>query len=316
VAIVSVYQLFEGRGGSADYAMSRTYTRLYEVYTDNDFDDAVTAGTAPGLLPIMGELHPEDLQAFVSNRDIQQDAADSRRWLVTITYTTQPPAEAANAEAIQPGEAGGQEPGDRPENPLLRAARWRGSFQQREEVLRSAYATDDDGNNVGGSKAVTNSAGIPYDPPVMFDTGDAGFTVQKNYSSLTLPQLADFYQAVNQFAWRGFAPRTVKIVGIDFEASFENAVFFWAVTWSFAVRENGWEKRILDAGLTERFTLEHLPPADPVYQWRTIRDPQTGEPITEPVPLDGNGRRLTPGEPPVFLRFSAYKQRPFATLGF
>lgn len=324
MAVTSCHKLWEGRGGSADFQMRRTYTQVFEVYTDSVTDDAVIAGTVPvgvpDVLPAMGDPHQEDPYAIVTGRAPSQDAADPLRWLVTITYDTQPGGGTqggtqAQQESLQPAENGGaaQSPGNRSENPLQRPASWKGTFQQVQEVLRSAYKTDQDGNNIGGSVAVTNSAGFLFDPPVMVEESRHVITITKNYSSLSLASIKQLRDSVNKTAWKGFPPRTLRVVGIEYSSAFENGVAFWQVTYSLAEKEDTWDIRVLDAGLCERWQIgTDSGTGAPIYEFRTILD-KHGNPVTEPVPLS-NGKKLAPGAPEAYLVFSGYRQREFNTL--
>lgn len=308
-------ELFEGRQGADPYDRHRTYTRVYEVYTDDDDDGPATAG-GTALLPRLGASHPEDVQAVVVRVNPVQDPADPRRWLVNIEYDTQPPM----PDALQPesptGDPGAeQSPADRPDNPLNRPAVWHGSFQQIQEVLRDAYLTDANGVNIGGSKPVVNSAGFLFDPPVMVERSRPVLTITKNIPSLNIFQLNDLVDSVNTVAWKGLEVRTARCVGVEFGSGFENGVFFWQVTWTLALKFDKWDLRVLDAGFAERVVTgtDPGPPPAPIIELRPILDPQ-GNPITEPVPLDGNGRKLGVNQPEVYLLFSGYKQRDFNTL--
>lgn len=311
MAVDTVVELFEGRNGRDEFDRHRTYTRVFEVYTTDDDDGPATAGGS-ALLPRLGDSHPEDSQAVVVAVVPAQDSADPRRWIVNIDYDTQPPL----PEALQPesptGDPGAEQtPADLPDNPLNRPAIWRGSFQQIQEVLRDAYLTDANGDNIGGSKPVVNSAGFLFDPPVMVERSRPTLTITKNIPSLNIFALNDVVDSVNKTAWKGLEIRTARLVGVEFQSGLENGVFFWTVSWTFALKFDKWDIRVLDAGLAERVVVPSVPgQPGPQYEIRPILDPQ-GNPITEPVPLDGNGKRLAPNQPEVYLLFSGYKQRDF-----
>lgn len=312
MAITSVYQLFDGRGGSADANMARTYTRVYEVYVDSPYDDAVTAGTAPGYLPVMGEPHSEDLAAFVTNRDIQQDAADPLRWLVTITYTTQQPGTesvTAPGESLQPNGGGSQAPGDRSENPLARVAAWRVNFQTTQEPATVGFKVANNGDVAVLPTAILNSAGLPFDPPVMVEVSRPVVSVTKNIVNLDLNKLTDLQDSVNSKAWKSFPPRTVRVSGIEVNSAFENGVAFWSITYHFAVNWRTWDVQPLDAGFHERIQTASVPVA--TYEWREITDDHGAQ---GPYPLDGNGRVLDPSQDPVYLRWVATKENDFNTM--
>lgn len=305
--VVSCNELFEGRTGRDDFTKHRTFTRVFELYTDSDADGAPTAGGYAGL-PRLGNSHPEDVAAVVVAVVPQQDGADPRRWLVTIEYDTQPPL----PEALQPDGGDQTEPGAIAENPLARKPIWKFGFQQLTETLRSAYLTNADGVNIGGSKPVVNSAGFMFDPGIQVEVSRPIITVTRNFPDIDTGFLIDMIDAVNKTSWKSLTPRQARCVGIEANSNWENNVFFWSITFTFALKQDTWDVRVLDAGLFERIQIGDTPDG-PVFQIRAILDPQ-GNPVTEPVPLNGAGRRLPPGNPETYLVFSAYKQRDFNTL--
>lgn len=338
-----------------DWTGRRVYTRTFLVVTDNNANDGesvLEASNSLGL-PAIGDRHPENDAALVTERNPEQDSAYPRRWFVTVVNDTQPggPAGGDNGAASSqqesllpntanagtfPSDSGGnlggapnggalgsqstsaasspQTPGQRPDNPLERPYSVSGSFQQTTEVLREAFKTDDNGNNVKGSKSVLNSAGLMFDPPVTVEVSRPLMRIKKNYAELYLANLCELQDAINYDWFKGFPPRTLRCVGIEYESGYENGTAFWSVTYNFAVNWLGWEIRVLDAGLYERFEIgTDAATGKPVYEWRAIRD-KHGEPITEPVPLDGKGKKKKPDDPETYLVFSAYKQRLFNSL--
>lgn len=316
MAITSVELLFEGRGGNADWMQRRTYTRIYEVLTDDATDDAVTAGTAPGSLPVMGQSHPEDPAAVVVSRAPSQDSDRPTRWLVAIGYDTQPPGSASPESAqgggsAQPVEAGGGEtaPGEQPENPLSRPAKWRVTFERITETARDAYKVDENGDNIGGTKPIANSAGDPFDPGIQVDRSYPVITITKNLPNLELAKMEELENAVNKTNWKGRAPRTVRCVGVEAESNWENGYTFWAYTFSLAIKSDNWDERVLDAGYRWRENVGST--VNPDWRYYPFLD-ESGNP--RKGLLDGNGGKLADGEPEVFKLFSVRKQRDFNAL--
>ena len=85
-------------------------------------------------------------------------------------------------------------------------------------------------------------------------------------------------------------------------------MFFWAVTYTFAVKWDTWDLRILDAGFHE---IEHdsvLGTDAPAI----IKD-KTGQ-NSGPWLLNGSGVRLAAGGTPVYKRYSVFKLRNFGAV--
>ena len=90
----------------------------------------------------------------------------------------------------------------------------------------------------------------------------------------------------------------------------ENGAAFWQITYTLAVKRDTWDVKVLDAGYAELdpgSVGAGVPP-----HWVKIVDDFGHEP-TEPVPLNGSGRRLTPGDDPVYLSFRVYREVSYAT---
>lgn len=312
MALVSVEPLFTGRSGQASFDNNRTFVRVYEVYTDNPYDDAVIAGTAPGFLPVMGDPHPENPAAIVSDRNIVQDDADPLRWLVTITYNTH----LNLPDAVQPDGGTPANPADIAENPLRRPTIWKCTVQQVQEVARSGFPVDDAGNFGLLPKPITNSAGFLYDPPVMIEVSRPVITATRNLAFEPILHAMEIGDIVNSLPWRGIPARCARVVGAEAEGVFENNVAFWRLTYSFAIKWDTWDARPLDAGTMERIVQfgdggGGVPVTTTKFQ--AILDP-AGNPVTEPVPLDGNGRKLAANAGEVYRRYSCYRIRNFNTV--
>lgn len=313
-----MHELFEGRTGEDNFTRHRTYSRYFEILTTSDSDDVATAGSYASL-PRLGDSYPSDAFAVCVGVVPTQDSLNPRRWLVEIKYDTQPDrgtGAGGVADALQPVEAGGGSaaPGTLDENPLLRPTKWKITFQQSTEALRTAYARDKvTGLNVGGSVEVVNSAGLMFDPGITVEVSRPVLTITKNYADFSIAAAADLIDSVNTTTWQGLTSRQARCIGIETESTWENGVFFWPVTYSIALKQDTWDMRILDAGTVEGWKIGHDFLGRPIYEYHAILD-TTGNPVNDPVPLDGAGRRRPIGLPEVYLLFSAYKQRDFNSL--
>jgi hypothetical protein len=93
----------------------------------------------------------------------------------------------------------------------------------------------------------------------------------------------------------------------------------------FLIKAEGHQPKVLDVGrrilLTEKEFIDAQHEAEladldkrTVSPFRAITD-ANGDPITDPVPLDGKGQVLAPGKEPVALTFKTHKTMRFADLG-
>ncbi|MCE9564930.1 MAG: hypothetical protein K8U57_23090 [Planctomycetes bacterium] len=304
MAVTYVNELFEGRTGEDTFKRHRTYVRTFEVLTDSDNDNVITVGSCP-LLPRLGSAYPGDVFALCTSVRPMQDNDQPRRWIVTIGYDTELDLK------MSPDEDDGLDAGDIPENPLLRPVKWKITYQQTTEVLRRSYLLDDNDNQIPGSKPVKNSAGFLFDPPPTIEVSRPLITATKNVPRLNMSYIAQTQDAVNSKPWMGLDARCVRCVGIDAESGFENGVWFWQISYTFAVKFDNWIFRILDAGTWEKGDLGSA--FGHATGLRPIMDP-SANPITEPVPLNGAGMRLPIGNPEIYLRFMGYRQVDFNTL--
>lgn len=320
MAVVWVREVWEGRGGSDDWDRKRDFTRSFQVLTDDTGDGPSVVAQAAGI-PLLGSAHPDDAAALMVGIKASQDSSSPYLWSVTCEYTTQ--IEFPEAVPVDPGTGQTEpdtpgdapetpEPAERQENPLDRAPVWKISFQETQEPLRRAYEYDADGELTGELIAVVNSAKLPFDPPVMIEASRIIVAVTFNVARVNMRKMADLKDSVNSVAWYGMPARTVRCVGAEASSKYENSLSFWEVTYTFALKDDTWDIRVLDSGYAELIPGS-APPRPVVDHWQKIKDP-FGVEATEPVPLDGNGRKLTPGNPEVYKVFRGYKERDFNTL--
>ncbi len=277
MAVTDVNEIWDGRSG-ADDGSTRTRERIWRIITDDPFDDAPIVEAAVGV--VAGDPHPNDFGAKA--RSINARQGESRLvWLVTVSYSS--------AKDLQP-------------NPLNDPAEisWDGEPFQRPLIK------DKDG------KAVLNSAGDPFDPPIMRDDNRPVASVTKNVGSVPTWVL-NYRDVVNsdQFTLDGLtiAAGKAKIKWISVSPRQErNGVSFRTLAFQIHLNKDGWAFEVLDRGFRE------LDPNDATKRIQ-IRDDEKRL-VTEPVLLDGSGARLAdPDENnAVFRDFDGYEELPFSVL--
>ena len=187
---------------------------------------------------------------------------------------------------------------------------------------------------------VVNSAMIPFNPPLERNATRISLRYSKNLEEYPQQQAAQFHRAVNEeavtfdfkyqklkFAIEPYKAQCVAINGTFNEA---NGIKFWRVTWDILVDDEfGFREKVVDRGLHARAmvgdpdgrggTITSVS-ADQVT-WRRITD-KNGNPVSEPVLLNGNGQPLQlkgggsfEAIEPVYITYSIYPEKPFVQIG-
>jgi hypothetical protein len=110
-------------------------------------------------------------------------------------------------------------------------------------------------------------------------------TIQKNRASFSQSVAIDYQDAINSDSFLGFSAGKVKVAGISATSQTENKVFFWAVTYEFHFRREGWQVETLDQG-RNCLILENLVP---IFQ-RAAHD---GQPIYN-MPVARRSKKRSP----------------------
>ncbi|HYH67161.1 MAG TPA: hypothetical protein VD866_20865 [Urbifossiella sp.] len=300
--MASAEEVWEGRQATSSWPDKRVYTRVFDVTTDSPFDDAATAAAVVGISK--GDPHPTDDVAVCVSINPSQKADSPTLWQVSYGYDSHPEI----PEVLQPDATGGVSPPEpvtpaeaaaAGENPQSKQPVWKVSFQQTQEPAVKDRNLD----------PVWNSARLPFDPPIMVEVSRPIVTVTFNKPSFGLDHAEYIQDAVNSETWRGMEPRTCRLIGVEAQSMQENGVAFWSVSYTLAIKRDTWDYRPLDCGFAE-WDLGSPGLGIPA-RWVKIVDDYGKEP-TEPVPLNGSGRKLTPGDAPVYLRFRIYREISFA----
>lgn len=254
----------------------RTYIRELLFSSNDPDDDEVAVGNQPEVPPL-GSIHPSDNFAYLQSIEVD-NFAPYAGWKVTLTYSTE------------------RELSEEPtQDPAL--TEWDGELYQRPLVI------DKDGD------AVCNSAGDPFDPPVMRDDSRLVSTTVKNMTAVPT-WIMSYADAVNSdaFTLDGFPvgvgqakmqrPRVSKPM-------IRNNIQYREVTFVIQYREGGWLSEPLDIGFRKLDGSNRV----------NITD-SNGDFVTAPVPLDGSGDVLADPSPTnnVTLSFTQYTTLPFSIL--
>ena len=257
---------------------ARTYVRKFLLRTTSQADGPFAVGSNASL-PIIGNAHPEDANAFCVSLQVE-NTAPWAGWTVTANYSDERTID---------------------DTPTDDAAEISWGSEQFQKVA----AFDRDGN------AIVNSAGDLFDPPAMMDDSRRVVTVTKNLA--TVPAwILDYQDAVNSDTFTvdgvSIAVGKAKMQAVTVSPKQRrNNTVFRAVTFTIHLQRDGWGLDILDAGYNRK---------DPNDATERLPITVHGVLPSAPFPLNGSGAPLENPSPAncVFRTFNVYKTRAFSSL--
>lgn len=235
-------------------------------------------------LPQKGDAHPEDSNLICISRGVSSISDDKRIREVTCSYSS------LTTDTVTE------------EDPLKRDPKitW-GTFET------SVVAEKD---NAGG--AIENSAGDPYQNPLMVDNAHLEVTIVRNEASYDPDRALSFTGKVNKggvtIAGKISTARQAKLVQYTGSNQKENEISFWSVTYKFRFKEDTWDTQILDQGFNRIALIGGAILNIPIID-------ESQQDITVPAKLDKNGQPLAKGLPPEFNTFVLLKEADFSGLG-
>lgn len=298
MAVTSVEKMWSGRSGADTLLNHRTYRVVYEIIVDDPTTSEVDIVNATGV-PQVGSALAIDSGAYMVDFELAVSDDSPFIFYFTAKYDSKPEL----PEAFDPG-AEGAEPGDIDANPLLRPAVWSVSFTKTTEPAVKWYAINNLGVMDANLSLIRNSAKLPFDPPATIEVSRPILRATKNIAptAATLSFFMSLQDRVNDRVWRGLAKHVARIDGVTGAGKKENGINFVEVAIDIALKWDTWALQLLDCGYAELTT--RTVPGPPVAQqktWTKIRDP-FGQEASEPVPLNGAGRKLAPDADPVYLK--------------
>lgn len=230
--------------------------------------------------------------------------------------------------------------GDPTDDPLsFRATISEQTVQYTKALTKATYVKGFSGDaevyRVPGSVGpVQNSAGIPVLPPPEVEDSRVVVRIGRPAALIAATAHDDMINAVNltsftidHFGYLRFVPaKTARIREITVGLRRENNTDFWEKEVHLDIFPDTWRLKIYDLGLVARAapgdpdgnggTLSQSDMVTGVPQYRQILD-KDGNPITDPVPLNGNGQPAVPGAAPVQIEYIQYpKEREFRNYTF
>ncbi len=261
-------------------------SRSFSVRTDSLESEDTIANHAS--TPQLGDSHPDSSFSICSSRKFNQDANSPLDWLITCQYTT-------DWETVETET-----------DPLLFRPQvtWGTQYVQRPLVVDAADS----------SKKVLNTAGDPFDPPVMTDRPLTTCSISMNVAAIP-SWIFSLRNKVNN------AALTIRGVSIAEELAllrnltisddrYKNGTLYFRVEIELLIDEDGHKVKILNDGLHELDVS------------RTGTEKRThimfdGEPISQPIPLDVDGKAISSDDLPdsaLILEFVQYPPADFSVL--
>lgn len=264
----------------------RTYTRAFRLTATSQSEGPYLVGSHPGL-PIYGEVHPEDPQAWCNGIRITNDA-DWTGWVARYTYST------ARELAIDPTS-----------EPAIITVNTE-QFQKVAEKDITGYS-------------ICNSAGDPFDPPYMIDDSRRVIMISKNMSGHP-SWILNYADVVNSdvFTIKGvsYAVGQGKVQRVTIgEDQVRNGVQFNVVTIEIHLQRNGWLLEPLDVGFRQ-LAYDGTTRINIYNPAATTSETGELERVTAPVQLDGAGKAQTDPTTAtaVYGSFIVYETAPFSVL--
>lgn len=282
----------------------RSYTLVCRVETDNPLIGPRSAMMAVGVeagafyrFPLSGTAVEWDFAAYLTAIDAREVSEDGKSWDVTLSYSQTSPQDQAG------GSGGGAMPGAF----ILSPFNIKPSVQWGSETEDVARTHDRDG------EPILNTAGDPFDPPILVPVSNPVATIQRNLTSYDGSWVGSYKDHVNKSPWMGYPPNTVLCRDITGESVHDTDWgWYWRVTYQFAFRpiwvkggkviQPGWSAQVLNAGM------------------RQLKDGELeqilvqGVPASSPVPLKEDGSEAKPDDDPHYLTFDVYPEAEFDDL--
>ena len=275
---MTITYLGEVQGPATNTKGSRSYTRAFKLQTSAKTEWAYHVGSHASL-PVIGEVHPHDSGAWCTTLNV--DPSDPwKGWTVTAEYSTE--RELAETPTDDPADIV-----------------W-GSEQFQKPAITN-YA----------GEAIVNSAGDPFDPPIMIDDSRPFVTISKNLSSVPV-WVMTYQDAVNSSSFVvdgvtvGAGLAKMQNIAVSRPQS-RNGTEYRTVTFTIHLQKQGWQSKVLDAGFRQIGYGGAL---------ENIRNPGDDELPAAPVPLDGAGAVLAEPTPAtaVYRVDTVYESKDFSAL--
>lgn len=289
--VTEITEIAEGRGGTSDVDGGRRYVRRFRVLTNWPYDGPNTVKAALGIR--YGDRYQglglsgleQDRYSYCTSIDAEQEDGDGLAWIVSVTYDW--------FDALTAG--GGPD-----NNPLLVPCEIVWGYRSQERAIQA----DADGN------AITNTAGDPFDPPLVVEDPRPVLTIVRNEATHDVVRAYNYRSAVNSDSFGPWGPRTARVIQISGRPAFHYQIgWYWIITYEFEFNPSGYRFRVLNLGTRKKSqALAHKDSLVPIII--------NGFPVTQPMMLTPAGYLAKPTDDPYFVDVKAYQELPFDVFAF
>jgi len=252
------------------------------------------------------DSHPDNSLAIARNIDAKPTKAP-KLWRATVRYSTAPfPAKNGDVPSvINPATA--TRPTDAQNNTAEAQLRFPEFTFGRKEIKEAAEAD-------AAGVPLVNAAGDPLEG-IEVDRSRLTIGIKFYSINLTTAHILNYWNSINNAAWKGFGARTLKVTEFTYRSVYETlkngSTFFLASMYEANVtleyNPYTWRLRVLNAGKRQKRTVGGSTVVENIVD-------SAGQPVSEPVPLTALGAVLAPGGTPNYLYFDMENERDFTGL--
>jgi len=258
-------------------------------FTEIIDDENTWPNLGGGKLPqINDEITLSGVKLYVTNREFSYYKDNERAVVMSVRY---------DAKAVQEGD---------PEQPEgTNAETWKKITIASQQVTKPAIGwsnlADVPAFSNAGQLPARNSAGDPVD-----GLEEESALVRLTYTNTQVlsprfDQLLRYTNTCNQGLFLGGPEYSVRMTGWSGEYDQKNNV--WSISIEFVYKPDLWEIQYFDAGFNEVVGGDR----------KAILD-KAGNPVGQPVPLDGNGGQMTIGDDPLVRYLYPYQKVSMANI--
>jgi hypothetical protein len=293
VSILWVHEALSSGSGVGEHDGGNSYTRVFDVLTDDFDDNAITVSAAtdpstglaiPSPYDYFDKGNDTDYQSVVTRISPERDARYALLWHVTVEYTV-----------IAANTSDGKWPSG-----VLNIIYRLPEIRIWGIAIAELMEKDINGN------PIANSAGMPFDPPPEDVRYIKAIEITTWIRTYNLAAWAPYEDSTNATSVWGCDPETVLMVGPPSGTRKVDRVgTYYEIKAEFHWDPKGWDIEREDRGRVQ-LANDHgtaPSPSDPATGTVPITD-NAGIAVNEEVPLDGNGRKLVFGQARVYKKYT------------
>lgn len=267
--ILSYNEIWRGRAAASSLSSSE-YDRVYLFICDWPSDPAAreTAATIKSRFGSVQDLprlyysaHPEDNAAYCSSIAVEQYREQPNHFIATVHYKTPDAVGSTLNDEAEP-------------DPLKRKPEIVWSDTSISEVV----TVDVDGKFIG------NSAGDPFDPPLMEERTIPTVVITRNEATFSTSVQKTYANTVNEVAYSGWNPRQAWMRRVGAVSVYEREFVYSRVSYEIWFNERTWDRFVENVGFVG--FVYAGPNADPPFTKKELVDAE-GKQFTTPRALKG-----------------------------